>query len=130
MWQSPVSTRVALATLGVTFLSACAVLDVFEPAGAPDVRFVYDGQTDFSVGDRTALVIAVYVEGTPLEQPPLHIASLNSTIVDITASGDTLVALKPGRADLHIRLEHSIFTGDAPDTTLRLRVSGGQLLKP
>lgn len=125
MPRSPASRRVAQSTLGAILLSACAVFDVFEPAGSRQVVFQYTGVTQLRVGDRAPFAVTVLAEGAVVPRPRLRIAVLDSTIVALAASGDTLVARKAGRTDLHIRLEHSLLSGDLPDTTIALHVSGG-----
>lgn len=125
MPRSPASRRVALLTLGVILLGACAVFDLFEPTGPHPVIFQYTGVTTLRVGDRAPFTVTVLVDGVAFPRARLRIAILDSTIVALTVSGDTLVGRKAGRTDLHILLEHSLFTGDPSDTTVALHVSGG-----
>jgi len=105
--------------------TTCGVLDVFETPGPGAVTFQYAGQTDLRTGDRAAFAVTVQVDGVELAAPRLLVEVVDSAAVALTPTGDSLVAKKPGQADLYIRLEQSLLIGEYPDTTVRLHVTGG-----
>lgn len=122
MQRSPMGHKVAMATLAGSLLYACAVFDVFEPAGPRDLVIAYTGALDLQVGDRVAITVTVLHEGVSLPSPRLRISTSNPSVIELLGEADSLVAVKPGNADLTIQLVHSIFIGELPDTTIQLRV--------
>ncbi|HXV86047.1 MAG TPA: hypothetical protein VD793_05075 [Gemmatimonadales bacterium] len=124
MPRSRVPRRLAVLSL-LPALGACAVLDLFEAAGPGDVAFQFTGETSFRTGDRHPFAVTVSVDGVPLDGPRLLIQSTDTTVVALAPAGDSLIAVKPGRADLYIRLQQSLLVGEYPDTVITLRVAGG-----
>lgn len=122
MKRSPMSYKVAMATLAGVLLCACAAFEVFEPAGPRDLVITYTGALDLRVGDRAAITVTVLHDGVPLPSPRLRITISNLSVIELLGEADSLVAVKPGNADLTIELQHSIFAGERPDTTIQLRV--------
>ena len=122
MQRAPMAHKVVIATLAGSLLCACAAFEVFEPAGPRDVVITYTGALDLQVGDRAAITVTVLHDGVPLPSPRLRITTSNPSVIELLSEADSLVAVKPGNADLTIQLEHSIFTGDRPDTTIQFRV--------
>lgn len=120
--RTPMRRVVALAALVGCFLVACSAFDVFEPAGSSDVVIHYTGPDSLQVGDTAAITVAVLLAGAQVPAPRLRISISNPTVIELLSGLDSIVALKPGNTDLTIRLEHSIFVGEAPDTTVRLQV--------
>ena len=114
--------EIPLAFLAFWFLSSCAAFDVFEPAGPRNLVISYTGPAELQVGDRAAVTVEVLLDGVALPAPRLRISISNLTVIELSSTADSMVALKPGNTDLTIRLEHSIFAGERPDTTIQLRV--------
>lgn len=124
MPRLPLSGRIALGILASSLiLAGCGFGDLFRAPGPADgVVFVFHSDTTPSAGDTVALVVSVSAGGRTLENPHIVIASLDTTRLLLTASGDSLIAVRQGLADLELRLVASVITGVAPDTIHRIRV--------
>ena len=123
MPRLPWSAGIVLGILASPMLAGCGLGDVFKaPGPAVGVVFVFQSDTILAVGDTVPLVVSVVVGGEMLANPRLLVASLDTTRLTLTPSGDTLIALRPGPVDLEVRLVGSMITGPAPDTIHPMRV--------
>lgn len=103
-------------------LAACRLPDAFAAPGLEPVVLTYLSDTALTQGTTVALVIAVSVNGVPVPNPRLTLSSSDTTIVAITAAGDSLAARALGRAVLTVRLESSVLTDSLPTLAQPLRV--------
>jgi hypothetical protein len=87
------------------------------------VGMVYVGDTILHRDSTVPFSVVVEAGGRPLDRPRLTIASSDTSIFDLTAGHDSLVAKsRNGTATLTIRLESSILTDSAPTLAQSLRV--------
>jgi hypothetical protein len=112
-----VAASCALAALG-----ACRLPDAFAAPRLEPVVLTYLGDSTPVRGTAIPVVIGVSVHGVPVANPRLILSSSDTTIVAITAGGDSLAALALGRATLTVRLESSVLTDSLPTLTQALRV--------
>lgn len=103
-------------------LAACRLPDAFAAPGLEPVVLTYQSDTVLTQGTTVALVIAVSVNGVPVLNPRLTLTSSDTTILAVTAGGDSLAALALGRAVLTVRLESSMLTDSLPTLAQPLRV--------
>ena len=119
--------RVILAVLvaassGLAASGACRLPDAF---GAPRLEAVvirYLGDSTPARGTRIPTVIGVSVNGVPVPNPRLAVSSSDTTILAVTARGDSLAAVALGRVTLTVRLESSVLTDSLPTLAQPLRV--------
>src|SRR5712692_5045225 len=105
--------RVSLAALvaassGLAASGACRWPDAFAAPRLEPVVLTYLSDTTLSQGTTVPLVIEVSVSGVPVANPRLALSSSDTTIVAVTAGGDSLAARGQGRAILTVRLESSV----------------------
>jgi hypothetical protein len=110
------------ASSGLVASGACRLPDAFAAPGLEPVVLTYLGDTAPSRGTTIPVVIGVSVNGVPVSNPRLALNSSDTTIFAVTAGGDSLAALRLGRATLTVRLESSILTDSLPTLTQSLRV--------
>lgn len=116
--------RLALALFGALLGAACGLTEVFTPAGAGAVVFVWESDSVLSDGQVVPIRITVLAGGEPLVQPRLSITVPDTTNIALDASGDSLVGRKAGRGDVLVELRSSLTTGIPPDTVFSIRVTG------
>jgi len=123
MPRLPLSAGIALRILASLLLAGCGLGDVFKsPGPAAGIVFVFQSDTVLAVDDTIPLVVAVVAVGEILANPRFVVTSLDTTRLVITPSGDTLIGISQGKADLEVRLVGSMITGPAPDTIHPIRV--------
>jgi len=116
--------RVRWAVLAATssWLAALGACDAFAGARGEPVVVTYLGDTVLTRGTTVAAVIAVTVNGVPLPNPRFVLSSSDTTIVAVSAGGDSLAALRVGPDTLTVRVESSILTDSMPTLSQALRV--------
>ena len=117
--------RLALPVVGGMAALACGFADVFRPAGPEPVTITYVGDTILHRGSTVPFSVVVEVGGGggPLPAPHLRMTSSDTSIFDLTAGQDSLVAkLRNGTATLTIRVESSIVSDSAPTLAQSLKV--------
>lgn len=62
------------------------------------------------------------VAGAALASTRVRVTASNPSVIELLGEAHSLIAAKPGNADLDIRLGHSIFACEAPDAAIQLRV--------
>lgn len=105
-----------------SWLAALGACDAFAGPRAEPVVLTYLGDTVLTRGMTVAAVIAVTVNGAPVPHPRLVLSSSDSTILLVTAGGDSLRARAKGQATLTVRVESSILTDSLPMLSQPLRV--------
>ncbi len=110
------------ASSGLAALGACGLPDAFAAPRLEPVVLTYLSDTTLTKGTTVALVIAVSVNGVPVPNPRLALRSSDTTIIAVTACGDSLAARALGRAVLTVQLESSVLTDSLPTLTRLLRV--------
>src|SRR2546426_12565607 len=106
--------RLALTVGGGMVAGAWGLGDVLRPAGLESVSIVYVGDTILHRDSTVPFSVVVEAGGTPLDRPRLKLWSSDTSVFDLTAGQDSLVAKsKNGTATLTIRLESSIQIGRA-----------------
>jgi len=116
---------VALVALGGVAAVACGLSDIFRPTGLKDVVIRYVGDSNLKAGQRLAPTVSVTADGAPVPNPRLVFSSSDTTILGLTAVGDTLVACRAGTALLTIRLVSSMVTDSSPTGRDSIYVTGG-----
>jgi hypothetical protein len=115
-----------LVTVATLLPTACAVFDAFAPTGAArNVSWLVAADTCMAPGDRSAFAVTLLVNDVPLPQQRVRIDNSDTTIVTLTPTADTLVAVNQGTALLTIQLIHSTIGADAPDTAVMVHVRPG-----
>ena len=115
--------RVALTVVGGMAALACGFADVFRPAGPEAVTITYVGDTILHRDSTVPFSVVVDARGTLLDRPHLTMWSSDTSVFDLTAGRDSLVA-KSGisTATLMIRLESSILIDSAPTLAQPIKV--------
>ena len=113
-------TMFVLGTSGV--LVSCGLADLLDPGKIGDVVIAYSGPDVVSVGDTVPISVTVTAGGTPLTDALLWITSSDTSIVSLSARGDTLFARDRGFDTLTIRVVASIFTDSFPTLLQPVRV--------
>jgi|SRR6267154_5535649 len=115
--------RLGLTVAGGMAALACGFADVFRPAGSEPVTIIYVGDTVLHRDSTVPFSVVVDARGTPLDQPHLTLWSSDTSVFDLTAGRDSLVAKSGiGSATLMIRLQSSILTDSAPTLAQSIRV--------
>jgi hypothetical protein len=116
--------RVPWAVLVATssWLAALGACDAFAGPRVEPVVLTYVGDTVLKRGTTVAADIAVAVNGVPLPHPRFTLSSSDPTVVEVSAGGDSLAALRVGPDTLTVRLESSILTDSLPTLSQALRV--------
>jgi len=87
------------------------------------VTIVYVGDTILRRDSTVPFSIVVEARGTPLDRPHLTMWSSDTSLFDLTAGQDSLLAKsKNGTSTLMIRLESSILTDSAPTLAQSIKV--------
>ena len=115
----------AVAIFGGIALASCGFPDIFRPAGLKDVVVRYVGDSVLSTGQRVAPAVTVTAGGAPVPTLRLRFASSDTTVLALTAIGDTLVACRSGHVELTIRLISSMVTDTAPAGRDSIHITGG-----
>lgn len=111
--------RFSSALAAAATLTACAFADVFKPAQAGDVQFVWVGDTLVRVDSAIAFQIALLVDGAPATTPTVRIAVPDSSRISLNATGDSLLGVSPGFGDVVAWIESSLAA--RIDTVFRVR---------
>ena len=115
--------RLALTVVGGMAALACGFADVFRPAGPEAVTITYVGATTLKRDSTVPFSVVVDARGTPLDRTRLTMWSSNTSVFDLTAGRDSLVAKSSiSTATLMIRLESSILTDSAPTLAQSIKV--------
>jgi len=116
--------RVPWAVLAATssWLAALGACDAFAGPRVEPVVLTYVGDTVLIKGTTVAAALAVTVNGVPLPHPRFVLSSSDSTVVAVSAGGDSLTALRVGPDTLTVRVESSILTDSLPTLSQPLRV--------
>src|SRR5436309_14445380 len=115
--------RLTLAVVIGAAALACGFAAVFRPAGPEAVTITYVGDTILHRDSTVPFSVVVDARGTLLDRPHLTMWSSDTSVFDLTAGRDSLVA-KSGisTATLMIRLESSILTDSAPTLAQSFKV--------
>jgi hypothetical protein len=116
--------RLALALCGAALAAGCGLSDVFATPGAGAVVFVWESDSVLGDGQVIPILITVLADAEPLAAPRLEVTSSDTAIIDLDATGDSIVAKRSGRADVVVVLRSSLTTGVPPDTAFTIRVTG------
>lgn len=108
---------------GGMLLLGCGFADLFSSKQVGNVVLTYGGPTTLSVDERAPLLVTVTIDGAPVPNPRLAIASANPTILTFAANGDTIVALSKGFDTLTIKLVASIYTDSFPTIRQQIHVN-------
>ncbi len=112
--------------VGMGFIAgACKLSGVFGAPGMHQVTLKYLGDTVLTVGTTVAPVVTVEADGVPVSDPRLRFASSDPSTVQVTAAGDSLVAVNVGKDTLTVSLVDAIFTDSLPTIKQFLTVQGG-----
>ena len=115
--------RLALTVVGGMAALACGFADVFRPAGPEAVTITYVGDTIVHRDSTVPFSVVVDARGTLLDRPYLTMWSSDTSVFDLTAGRDSLVAKSSiNTATLMIRLESSILTDSAPTLARSIKV--------
>ena len=115
--------RAGLTVVGGIAALACGFADVFRPAGPEPVTITYVGVTTLHRDSTVAFSVVVEVGGGTLQAPRLRMTSSDTSVFDLTAGQDSLVAKsRNGTATLTIRLESSILPDSGPTLAQSIRV--------
>ncbi|NUQ22021.1 MAG: hypothetical protein HOQ09_13815, partial [Gemmatimonadaceae bacterium] len=109
--RSLLPVAVALAAL------SCHVSDVTAPVGAPKLRLEFRGDSQMVAGTRALPLVSVTSGASTLAGQRLRFTSSDTTIVSLSAGGDSLVARRLGRATITARVENSLFPENPPSAT-------------
>jgi len=102
---------------------ACGLADVFRPAGPEPVTITYVGDTIVRRDSTVPFSVVVDARGTLLDRPHLTMWSSDTSVFDLTAGRDSLVAKSSiSTATLMIRLESSILTDSVPTLAQSIKV--------
>ncbi len=110
------------ASIGLAGSGACRLPDAFAAPRLEPVVLTYLGDTLPSVGTTIPAVIGVSVNGVAVPNPRLSLTSSDTTILAVSAGGDSLAARSLGRVTLTVRLESSVLTDSLPTLDQPLRV--------
>jgi hypothetical protein len=110
-----------LALCGIT--TACGLADIFKSAEISGVAMTYTGPTTVSVADTFPLSVTVTIAGRSVPAPRLWVTTADTTILAVTASGDTVIARSRGFDTLTIRLVGSIYTDSFPTIRQAIKVN-------
>jgi hypothetical protein len=111
-----------MASAGLAAGLACGLPDALASARLETIALTYAGDTLLTQGTTAPLVIVVSANGIPVPDPRLAASSSDTTIVAVSAAGDSLFARALGRAVLTVRLQSSVLTDSVPTLTQSLRV--------
>ncbi len=115
--------RVTLTVVGGMAALACGFVDVFRPAGPEAVTITYVGDTILHRDSTVPFSVVVDARGTLLDRPHLTMWSSDTSVFDLTAGRDSLVAKSSiSTATLMIRLQSSILTDSAPTLAQSIKV--------
>ena len=116
------SAALVAVSSGLAAWGACRWPDAFAAARLEPVVLTYLGDSTPVRGSTIPTVIGVSVNGVAVPNPRLFLSSSDTTILAVTAGGDSLAARALGRATLTVRLESSVLTDSLPTLTQDLRV--------
>ena len=111
--------RLSGALVTATTLTACAFADVFKPAQAGDVQFVWAGGTEVRVDSAIAFQVTLLVDGAPATSPTVRIAVPDTTNISLSSTGDSVLGHRPGFGDVVAWIETSLAA--RIDTVFRVR---------
>jgi len=115
--------RISWTVVGGLAALACGFADVFRPAGPEAVTITYVGDTTIRRDSTVPFSVEVEAGGVLLDRPHLTMWSSDTSVFDLTAGRDSLVAKSTIRtAALMIRLDSSILTDSAPALAQSIRI--------
>ena len=101
---------------------ACNLADIFQSPGVEPVVISYTGDTVITRGTTVPLAIVVLAGGVAVPGPRLSVASMDTSIAQVTPGQDSLVALKIGPDTLTITFVSSMLTDSARTLVQPVRV--------
>ena len=107
--------------------ATCDASSVLGPAKVEDITLRFIGDSSLIVGGSLAPRVDVLVGGTAMTAPRLRYLSSDSTVVAVSAQGDSLVARRIGSAVITAILEGSMLPKHPPSVTQRIHVIVGGL---
>jgi hypothetical protein len=112
-----------LCGLGTVAAGACALGDLFGPAGSGDVRFEFTGPSTISRGVATAIAVSLRVDGVPVTEPPIELSIPDTSVIQFRTTHDTIIGCRAGDGDIVARISSSL--SPSIDTVFTIRVTGG-----
>lgn len=114
--------RLSIALAAAATLTACAFADVFKPAKAGDVQFVWVGPTDVRRDSAIAFQITLLIDGVPATTPAVQVAILpaSPTRIAFGATGDSIVGIQPGPGEIEAWITSSLAA--RVDTVFQIQV--------
>ena len=116
---------IGICTSGSLELQGCGLGDLFRAAGPRDVQIQFIGTSSLSVGDSLPFQFAVSANGITLADPDLTVESSDTLVVALTATRDSLLALRTGSVLVTAQLHDPEFTDSLPTLAVKIRVRGG-----
>ncbi|NUO64951.1 MAG: hypothetical protein HOQ34_15380 [Gemmatimonadaceae bacterium] len=113
---SAIGSLLSLTSAALLALS-CHVTDVTAPIGAPNVRLSFSGDSQMIAGTRELPLVTVSSGATALAGQRVRFGSSDTNVVAISRGGDSLVALRLGRATITAWVENSLFPDSPPSAT-------------
>src|SRR6266516_4367733 len=104
------------------FVVGCGLAEVFGSPKIGNVVVTYTGPTTVSVIDMIPFAVSVTVDGAAVPNPRLFINSLYPSIIALSSTSDTLIALSRGFDTLKIQFAASIFTDSFPTILQPIKV--------
>jgi hypothetical protein len=119
------TTKLCTAALGAAAILGCGFGDLFRAAGPRNISLSYQGDSVIAIGDSTPFSILISADGAPVAGAVLSLSSSDTTVVTLSAMGDTIRGVGIGSARVTARLESPMFTDTLPTLHVRIRVRGG-----
>ena len=104
------------------FVVGCGLAEVFGSPQVGNVVLTYTGPTTVYVNDTIPVAVSVTVDGAAVPNPHLFITSLYPSIIALSSTSDTLIALSRGFDTLKIQFAASIFTDSFPTILQPIKV--------
>ena len=104
------------------FVVGCGLAELFGSPKIGNVVVTYTGPTTVSVNDTIPFAVSVTVDGAAVPNPRLFITSLYPSIIALSSTSDTLIALSRGFDTLKVQFAASIFTDSFPTILQPIKV--------
>ena len=112
--SGPALTRQFTVLLLAVVTANCHVADVTAPARIEPVRMTFAGDSVIVLGTRALPRVEATTNGVPLAGPHIRLESSDTSVLGISAAGDSVVAKRLGHATLTASLESSLFPSPPP----------------
>src|SRR5687768_348876 len=112
--SGPALTRQFTVLLLALITANCHVTDVTAPARVEPVRMTFAGDSVIVLGTRALPRVEATTNGVPLAGPHIRLESSDTSVLGISAAGDSVVAKRLGHATLTAFLESSLFPSPPP----------------